>query len=401
MKRFLVLMIFLAFAVIIYAQQPAADYLMKARAYTETGKTKEAIALLSEGLLMNKDYRFNIEKAEAFMAEGDYKDATVAYQSANSLSSYSGEYGLARISALKGDAVNSLKHLELSVNSQFKKSEKQTFLDPAFSLIENTSEWRLFWKKERYTVFEKKISEIEYNISIGKTDDALTILKELESYNSSDPETIYAKALVSLSQGKTGESLSLISKLLESDKKNEAYLRLLAKAQTKTGNPAGASQSYSELLEMGVIDAGLYLLRAECFNKTGETDKAIIDITKFLDFYPENKKALSFAGKTIGQSGDNLKALDYFSKNLKLHPEDPDCYVDRGNSYFVSKTWNYAISDYSMALDIRPSDGEVWLNKGIALLSIGKADDACHDFRAALNLGNKKATIFISRNCIK
>jgi len=400
MKRFLVLMNTLIFAGVISAQQPAA-YLIRGKAFIESGKTGEAIAILSEGLLKNQDYRFYIERAEAYMAGGDYTSATSDYQNANALASSSGEYGLSRIYALKGDAVTSLKHLENNINSPFKKREKEIMLDAAFSLIENSPDWRQFWKKERYSMVEKSISEIEYYVSIGKIEDAGIALNELTADYPEDLNTQYAKALVDLSRGKNNESITLLTKLLETDKKNETLLRLLAKAQSSSGNPAGASQSYSDLIDMGVIDAELFILRAECYNKTGETDKALKDAAKFLELYPENKSALSFAGKLEAQSGDNLKALDYFSRNLKLHPNDPECFIDRGNSYFVSKTWDYAISDYSMALDIQPSNSETWLSKGVALLNNGRTEDACHDFRAALALGNKKATIYLSRYCIK
>ena len=393
-------MISLAFAGVNFAQQPV-DYLLKAKAFIESGKTREAITLLSDGVLKNQDYRFYIERAEAFMAGGDYKSATADYQSANGLALSSGEYGLARISAMKGDAVNSLNHLENNIGSSFRKSEKVILLDAAFSLIENTSAWRQFWKKERYSTPEKDISEIEYCISIGKPDDAANVLNELTGDYRESPDTKYAKALVDLSLGKYNESTAALIKLLETDKKNEKYLRLLAKAQTASGNPSGASQSYSDLIDMGVVDAGLYMQRAECYSKTGETDKSVRDVIKFLELYPENETALSFAGRIEAQSGDNLKALDYFSRNLKLHPYVPECFIDRGNAYFVSKTWDSAISDYSMALDIQPANSDTWLNKGIALLNNGKTEDACHDFRTALSLGNKKATSYISRNCIK
>ncbi|MBA4321769.1 MAG: hypothetical protein C0408_03020 [Odoribacter sp.] len=400
MKRLLIMIMSLIFTGVILAQQPV-DYLLRAKALTESGRTGEAIALLSEGLLKNQEYRFYIERAEAYMSAGDYKSATNDYQSANTLAHYSGEYGLARIFGLKGDAVNSLKHLENNISSPFKKSEKEIMLDAAFSLIENTPDWRQFWKKERYTIFEKYISEIEYYLSIGKTDDAAAALNDLVSDYPEDPWTRYAKAMVDLSKGNVNESITTLTRLLETDKKNEAVLRLFAKAQLSSGNPSGASQSYSRLIDMGIADAGLFLLRAECYNTTGETDKALKDVLKFIELYPENRYALRLAGRLEAQSGDNLKALDYFSKNLKLHPGDPECFTDRGNAYFVSKTWDYAISDYSMALDIRPSDSETWLNKGVALLNKGRPEDACHDFRRALSLGNKKATSYISRYCIK
>jgi tetratricopeptide (TPR) repeat protein len=335
------------------------------------------------------------------MANGDYPDALKDYQSANKLSTASGEYGLARIYAIKGDVANSLSHLDQNLGSGFKKSEKEILLDPAFGVIENTPEWRQFWKKERYDIFERKISEIEYYISAGKKEDANSALSELTGSYPENNATLYAKALVSFSMEKYSETFNILSRLMVADKKNELYIRLLAKAQTASGNLTGASDSYSELIDMGIADARLFFLRAECYRKTGEIERARKDIGKFLDLYPQDKTAISFAGKIEAESGDNLKALDFFSRNLKLHPNSSECYIDRANSYFVSKTWDYAASDYSMALDLQPDNAEVWLNKGISLLNSGKTDYACHDFRIALHLGNKKATGYISRNCIK
>jgi tetratricopeptide (TPR) repeat protein len=152
---------------------------------------------------------------------------------------------------------------------------------------------------------------------------------------------------------------------------------------------------------MEIPDADLLLLRAECYKKTGETSRALSDIAEYLSYYPDNKIALSMAGKMEAASGNNLKALEYFSENLRLHPNDPECYVDRANSYFLSESWEWAIKDYSMSLDLAPGSSDVWLNKGIALVNAGKNDDACHDFKQSSALGNKKATEYISRYCIK
>jgi Flp pilus assembly protein TadD len=400
MKRILTLINTLFFAGVIFAQQPA-DYLIKAKAFIETGRSGDAVNLLTEALQKNQDYRYCIIRAEAYMAGGDYINAAADYRSANTIKTNSGEYGLARIYAIKGDAVNSLNHLEKNIGSSFKRSEKEILLDAAFSPIENTPDWRQFWKMERYNIFETKIPEIEYCISKGNISDASLLLDELKSENSGDSETKYAEALIALAQQKYVESVTIVTNLLESDRKNEKYLRLLAKAQMASGNASGASQSYSDMINMGIPDAGLYMLRAECYDKTGETDRALKDVMKYIELYPDNRSAISEAGKLEAKSGDNLKALEYFTKNIKVHPGDPGCYIDRGNSYFVSGAWDYAGKDYSMALDIQPLNPEAWLNKGITLLNTGNKDDACHDFRAALNLGNKKAAAYVSKYCIK
>ncbi len=400
MKKTLALILGSIITGVIFSQQPV-EYLLKAKALIESGKANDAVALLTDGLTKSQDSRFYIVRAEAYMTGGRYNDATKDYEAASNLEPASGEYGLARIFALKGDVTVSLNHLENSIKSIYKKSEKEIMLDPAFSVIENTPEWRLFWKKERYDIFERKISEIEYYLSVRNREEANSVLTELINNYPENNSTLYAKALIDLSLEKYNESISILTRLVGSDKKNENYIRLLAKSQTALGNSSGASVLYSELIDIGLADATLFLKRAECYYKTGETGKALTDTERFLKLYPENKEAIKLAGKIEAESGDNLKALDYFSRNLKLHPNDPECYIDRADSYSVSKTWDYAINDYSMALDIQPDSPDVWLSKGIALLNSGKTEDACHDFRKALSLGNKKATGYISRNCIK
>jgi tetratricopeptide (TPR) repeat protein len=400
MKKILILFWILLGAGTVYGQQ-TIDYILKAKALTESGKPEEAITLLNRAINETKESRLFTERAEANVLKGDYSAAISDFNEANKITLFSGEYGLSRIYALKGDAGTALYHLEMNLNSQYKRGEKEILLDPAFSIIENRQEWRQFWKKEWFSITEKSISEIEYYISAGKIDESKDVLSELRKSSDSNADVLYAEALIDLASAKYPEVMKIIDGLITLNPGNEKYLRILAKAQTGASDPAGASATYSQLLSSGVADAGLFLLRADCYRKTGETDKALTDIRKYLEIYPENSTALSLAGKVEAKSGDNLKALDYFSQNLKLHPNDPECYIDRADSYFISKSWDLAINDYSMSLDLKPSNSDVWLNKGIALLSSGKVEDACHDFRMSFSLGNKRVTDYISRNCIK
>jgi len=400
MKKIIILFWILLGAVTVYGQQ-TIDYILKARAFSEVGKPEQAITLLNRAISETKESRLFFERAEANILKGDYSAAISDYNEADKLTASSGEYGLARIYALKGDARTALYHLELSMNSPFKKSEKQILLDPAFSTIDNRQEWRQFWKREWYSKAEKSISEIEYYVSAGKIDDAKDLVTDLKTSFNDNPDILYAESVVNVATGKYSEAIKILSGLSSTNPGNEKYLRLTAKAQTGASDPAGASTTYSQLLASGVADAELLILRADCYRKTGETDKAMGDVRKYLEIYPENRTALSMAGKLESSSGDNLQALEYYSKNLKLHPNDPQCYIDRANSYFISKSWDLAINDYSMSLDLKPANSDVWLNKGIALLNSGKVEDACHDFRISFRQGNKRVADYISRNCIK
>lgn len=381
--------------------QNIADKVIMAKAMIDRNNADEAIRIASEALGSSEDSRLLLVRAAAREAKGDYSGAISDYNEANRLVPGSGEFGLSRIYALKGDAQTSLYHLDLNMASGFKRSEKEVLLDPSYGAIENKPEWRNFWKKERYTELERKVSEIEYYTANGKIEDSRTAMAELKKSYTDRDEIAYSEALTEIASGRPSEAVKLISGLTDLYPDNDKYLRLLARAQEKASNAAGASSTYSRLIDSGVADAELYLSRAECYRKTGENDKALADIQKYLRFYPDSKTAISLAGKTEAVSGDNLKAIEFFSKNLQLHPNDADCYVDRGNSYLVSKSWDWAIRDYSMSLDLKPGNSDVWLNKGIALLSKGMQADACHDFRISLSLGNKRASEYISRNCIK
>jgi tetratricopeptide (TPR) repeat protein len=400
MKKIIVIAYILAVTITASGQQ-VSDNIMKARALCSSDKPEQAVKVLSDAIVTEKDSRLYLERADARKQLRDYSGAINDLNEANNTNPSSGEFGLAEIYALKGDAATSLYHLELSMKSPSKRSEKEIMLDPAFNSLENKPEWKQFWKKEWYTFPERSISEIEYYVSAGMTEDSKEVLSELvKNYPGSD-EAIYGGALVNMAAGKYNDAITAVTNLLADKPGNEKYLSVLAKIQTISGNAAGASDTYSRMIISGVADADIFLKRAECYRKTGEDDKSLRDIEKYLGYYPDSKEALSLAGKVEAASGDNLKALDYFSRNVKLNPDDPACYIDRANSYFISKSWEWAISDYSMSLDLNPANSDAWLNKGIALLNTGRVEEACHDFRKSLSLGNKKATEYISSNCIK
>jgi len=400
MKKILLLVSSLLFT-LVSSGQTAYDLLLKAKALNEGGKHTEAIKLLSGAVNNLNDYRLFLELAESKILTGDYEGAIQDLSNSNRIMPFSGEYGLARIFAIRKDASVSVTHLVNVMNSDFKRSEKQIMLDPAFSQIENRSEWRQFWKKEWYTDIERGISEMEYYLSAGKEYEALAIQADLEKVYPGKNELVFSSALIDYSSGRPQEAIKKLNKLIAQDPGNGKYLELLAETQTALSNYAGASATLTRLISLEIPVAGFYLQRAECYRRTGELKKSMDDIEKYLQISPEDKTGLSMAGRVKAASGDNLKALEYFSENIRLHPGDAECYKERADAYFISKSWNWSINDYSMSLDLNPGNADVWLNKGIALVNTGKTDDGCHDFREALTMGNKRAVNYLSRYCIK
>ena len=377
------------------------DAILEAKALIASGNHSKALALLSAAIESKPESRLYIERGEINLKLKNYDASLNDFNKANALEERSGDYGLAKTYAIQGDASNSMKRLAASMESIYKRSEKEIMLDPAFTVIENKPEWRQFWQKTWYNSQETGVAEIEYFVSTNKLADARNAISELKASGySGTEETMYAEILVNIAAERFDDAVKSALTLASSENKKEKYLRVLAKAQTGQSNFAGASSTYTRLIEMGVTDAQLFIERAECFRKTGERSKALKDVERFMALYPENKEAIRLAGKLEIESGNNIKALEYFSRNVELNPNDAECYVDRANSYFSSRSWQWAISDYSMSLDLDPVNPDVWLNQGISLLSSGNVIDACYNFKRAYSLGNQRAAPYINRNCI-
>jgi len=398
MKKLLLILLLLAVVVFLNAQA-TYDLLLKARAANAAGRTDEALRILSEG--NPGDISILLERSAIYISKGDYQSAITDLNSANAIKQGAGDFGLSRIYALRREASTSMYHLASCLRSTFRRSEKEIMLDPAFTAIENSPEWRNFWKEARFSTYEKSIAELEYYYSAGKREEAESVLLMLEREYPGTEAHQYAASLVSMIGKDYSNAVRQLSALVASQPGNENYLRLLAGAQVASGNAAGASVTYTKLIDSKIPDAHLFVDRAGCYLKTGETGRARTDIQRFLELYPGDIEALRLAGKIENASGDNLAAIALYTDNLKLHPGDPRCYTDRGDAYFLARSWKLAADDYSMALDLSPGNSNAWLNKGISLLNTGNTVDACNDFRMALKLGNKRAAEYISANCIK
>lgn len=154
----------------IISGQSSFDYLLLGKALVGMGKADQAIEVLSTALKEKNDSRLLSERAEAKIVKGDLSGAISDFNSANTITQYSGDYGLARVYAMRGDASTSLYHLEMNLKSLFKRNEKEIMLDPAFGKIENRPEWRSFWKKRGIPFLKRAFlrSGITFQTEISK-----------------------------------------------------------------------------------------------------------------------------------------------------------------------------------------------------------------------------------------
>lgn len=382
------------------AQPPVHDALLRSAALRESGNIAEALVIIDGTLGTYNDYRLHVAKGELRLGENNPEAALESFLRASDLKPAAGSFGLARVYASRGDAVNALRYLEENIRSEFRVRERSCHSDPFLQRIDRTPEWRRFWSSERYNEAEKLLSEVEYLSGRGRSAEALVLVNENMQLFAGFPEYIMASALTRYNTGDCAGAVNMLSRFPRGPMSDRAGV-LMAKALLASGDFRRAVTAFTGLITEEYPDREIFTGRAEAYLGLKDFRKAIADIDYYLTIKPDDAAALKLGGRVAAASGDGNLALRYLNRVIDGNPSDREGYVERGKAWSEAGMLNNAVMDYSMALDLDPIDGELYLNKGILLLRLGNTDQACHDFRMALKYGNRRAAEFINRNCIR
>ncbi|MCI0522663.1 MAG: hypothetical protein L0Y37_03310 [Bacteroidales bacterium] len=400
MKKRVVLLILIISSQLV-AGQVRYESLLRARALSERGEGKEALATLSSVISAAPDADLLLLRGDIQLKMQNVALAKSDFMAAENLKQGAGLYGLAKCAAAGGDALAATSYLEAHLKTPFKKSEPEIMLDDAFSSIMSSAEWRSLWKKDWYKGFERKKWEIDLYLRSGRLDLAGEALDELSSSYAGMPVTDFCKARVLSARGQYREASALLSPLTTSLDAPPEYVLALAEARAGEGDYYSSALLYGRLISSEYPDAVIFLRRAEMLLKAGDRNPAKDDIKKYLEIEPDSFEALGLLGRTYAEEGAIFEALPYLNINIDRHPGKATAFSLRGDAWLAARSWTMAVEDYTMSLDLDPNSATVNLNLGVALINCGREDDACYYLRKARSLGEKNATQYLSRHCIR
>lgn len=400
MKKGVVLLIIVLASQLI-AGQGRYEEMLRAVALSAGGNSNEAAGVLTGLINAAPGPDLLLLRGDAYLTSGKVREAKSDFMAAESMKQGSGLYGLARCAAAGGEAKAAVSYLEAHLKSQFRKSEPEIMLDKSFGSIQASPEWKSLWKKDWYKGYERKSWEIDHYLKIGKTDLAGEVYRELSAVYPDMPVTDYCNARILTARGLYRDAAALLTPLTIMPDAPASYLTALAEAQAGEGSFYAAAMAYGRLIDAEYPDPQLYLKRAAMLVKAGDRDAAKGDLETYLGLDPENSEALGLIGKTYAEEGAIYEALPYLNMNIEKHPGEAMAFSIRGDAWLAARTWDKAAEDYTMSLDLDPENASVNLNLGIALINSGKTEDACHYLRKAKEQGNKDATKYLSKYCIR
>jgi tetratricopeptide (TPR) repeat protein len=339
------------------------------------------------------------KRGEAFFGMDDYDEALSDFRSVNSIKSNFSSLWISKCYAEKGETTKALEALADHLNSPYKLTKKEILLDPSFQRIENTREWRSFWKKDWYKPYENEKAEADFLIRQEKPDEAIEKLNVLLNQKDDDASLYFLRSKAYVQLRMYNKSLADLNLAVSKAPAENIYREERIGLYMKMKRDEDALNDYAEMIKASPGDFELYLKRAGLLLKMHDYRYAMRDVNTYLGYFEEDEKALYLGGRISYESGEYYDAVKYFNRALKQDQTKDIYFIARADTYVKMHTWEYAANDYSMALDLNPDNPEVYLSRGIVHLKENQNKKACYDFEKAFKMGEKKALDYLQKHC--
>jgi len=383
------------------AQRLNESYL-QARAYMHLEQYAEAGQKILSIPARERTSQMFFTLGESYYKLGKYEEAARFFVSADSVrTNPEAELNAARSFAMMQQPTKAVEWLQKYMSNRDKLSEAELHLDPAFTRIEHSREWKTMWNREWYNSAERKIAEATVLLKRNRYTDALDII-DIEIANRTSTARFYAL------RAKVYEAMELYEPAHQSAQtaismrtNNAEYFTNAANIAVRVKKYDIALENINRAIRLDPYKLDLYLQRSSIFRMVNRFDEARNDINFYFKYISNDTKAIFKLGVAETEAGNPLVGIEYFTMLIDNDKGQPDYFIARANANIKTNNWSLADHDLSQALDLNPKLPEALHKKGIVLHKENKLEDACFYWRKALREGNRDAAEYIYKHCIK
>lgn len=158
-------------------------------------------------------------------------------------------------------------------------------------------------------------------------------------------------------------------------------------------NFAQLEKKKRDTVQVDVIDRGQLLNLGNTAFRQQDYQDAKQYFNEYLRVVTTNDDVYSKRGYCNLQLGLYDAALSDFDRAITINPDDHKHYSNRGLYFLKKNDFENALADYEKAIQKSPVTNLDYINKrGWARYKLGKADEACEDFRFCSDRGFAQAT---------
>ena len=338
---------------------------------------------------------------KSFYYSGNFEEAANYFEFSEKIrSNPETQLYAARTHAMIQQSGNAVEWLLKYLSQRDKLSESELTLDPAFSKIERSREWRNMWEsREWYTVADRREAEATILLRRNRHIDALTVIDaEIARGASARFHALRAKAYEAMGEYQPAHESA--QNAIRMRNNSVEYLAHAAKMAANVDRFDVALENINRAIRIEPYMLDLYLQRAYIFRKNQKFDDARNDINFYFKYLPHEPRAMFQMGLTETDAGNHWEGIEYFTVLIDNDQTSPEYFIARARALINVNDFADAGFDLSQALDLNPELPEAWHNQGIVLHRELQLEDACHYWRRALQMGHRESAEYIYRFCL-
>lgn len=202
--------------------------------------------------------------------------------------------------------------------------------------------------------------QVEYIVSFNDRNIAIKLTNE---------------AIKNVKEEKSDEAIDKLFKAISIDSTyRETYLILFQTVSLKPSNSGRVMKALIKGKRIFEEDDELHYYCGEIFRLNFDYDNAILEY--------------DFATKYAKTNGEDFYLVPYY-------------YLNRANCYMKKNNLSKAIEDYNYLVNLKPDFLAGVTNRGICYFKLGKKDEACKDWKNAVDKGYGNANEYYSKYCKK
>lgn len=379
--------------------QSAGRSLVKARYLVTEKAYADAVAILNDlPVGGSASMPAALAMGEALSGLGKFDESNVWLMKVTGVWAAEANWCLAKNWLNLNNLPNAVLYLGKHLADKNHFAEKFVRLDPDFTRLENSREWVHLWQTEWYTEFEQRADEVSYLVSQGQLDDALNLANQAIADAPNDPRAWFQLARIGLLEKQDRQYRQALDKAWQLSPGLIVLREEMLRFALEAGNYEKVNAMAGELIREDPSNPEYLITRALVRILEGKESMAMKEIEATEEEGIAPAELYYQAGRKISATMPQ-QAESYLTKAISTGRMDARYYYERGKVRLNLEETATALDDLAMSLDINPNQPDLYMERAQIRLDLGDGEGACHDWKRAMEMGNKKAPDLLYKYC--
>lgn len=380
--------------------QDANTHYFKSLAELKYNNTEKAFQEINMAINYDKKNTvFLIQRGNMYYFQSNYNFAINDYRKAEKIKQYSASLLIAKSYSMQNNVDSAIFFLTKYLKYYNKISKPKIKSDTAFENIKNTEQWIKLWSKNHYSKVDNELSEAQYYFDYDQPFEALEGVNNIIKTHKQYHKAYFLKAKILIAGNNYKEAIKSLNKAINYSPQNTDYYQLRANSYFILKKYNNSIADYQVCLKTNPLSIEIYHKFALAYAQKKMYIKALEIIDYYTQIFYQDYDAIFDKAKINYDAGNFLETIKIMNKLIEIDTHNAEYYSLRGKAFLNSNSFELAYTDLTTALDINPKQTDNYYYMGIANFKLDKTDEACADWKKAIDNKDYKANEYFYEHC--